>query len=72
MTILKQGFHDAIILRCDTDNKYEIVVAYAYDEKSQSWGQGHYFTLWFKDITEDNKKALKEKAFQFWKENGYY
>lgn len=72
MTILKQGFHDAIILRCDTTSKYEIVVAYGYDEKSQEWAQGHYFTLWFNDITEDNKKALKEKTFQFWDENGYY
>lgn len=72
MTILKQGFHDAIILRYDTTSKYEIVVAYGYDEKSQTWSQGHYFTLWFGDITENNKKDLLDRAFQFWKENEYY
>lgn len=70
--IILKGEHDAIILRCDTANKYEIVVAYGYDEESQSWGQGHYFTLWYNEITEENKKALLKRAMDFWLEREYY
>lgn len=67
--LLLEGRHGALLKVCDTETKYELVSAFAFDKKSMSWGQGHYFTLWYGDITEENKKALFEKAHKHFLEN---
>lgn len=60
--LLKEGKNGALLVVCDTATKYEIVSAWGYDKESDSWGQGHYFTLWYDEITEENKAKLLEKA----------
>ena len=67
--LLVEGKNGAMLLVCDTPTKYEIVSAWCYDKKSNSWGQGHYFTLWYDEITEDNKKELFKKAYRHFEEN---
>lgn len=67
--LLLKGKNGALLKVCDTPKKYELVSAWCYDEKSNSWGQGHYFTLWNNEITEDNKKELYEKAKKHFVEN---
>ena len=67
--LLRVGRRGALLKVCDTPKKYELVSAYSYDEKSNSWGQGHYFTLWFGDVTEENKAKLFERANQHFEEN---
>ena len=53
----------------DTPNKYELVSAWCFNEETMSWGQGHYFTLWGINITEESKAELMEKAMKHFKEN---
>lgn len=72
MKILKKGIRDAIILKYDTDQKYEIVVAYCYDDRYKTWIQGHYFTLWFDQITENKKKELLKKSLILWNKKEYF
>ena len=67
--VLLKGTTGALLLICDTANKYELVSAWGYNEESESWVQGHYFTLWYGDITEANKTALFEKAKKHFIEN---
>lgn len=57
------------LLEYESPTKYELVSAWCYDEKTNSWGQGHYFTLWYNDITEKNKAELKRKAINHFKKN---
>ena len=67
--LLRKGTNGALLKVCDSATKFELVSAWNYDEKSNSWGQGHYFTLWFDEITEGNKTKLFEKANQHFEEN---
>ena len=67
--LLLKGTNGALLLVCDTPTKYELVSAWGYDEESQSWAQGHYFTLWGGDINEENKIALYKKAKRHFIEN---
>ena len=60
--LLLKGESGALLEVCNTSTKYEIVSAWGYDEITESWAQGHYFTLWNRDITEENKAKLYEKA----------
>ena len=60
--ILLKGTTGALLEVCNTSTKYELVSAWGYDEATESWAQGHYFTLWSGDITEENKKKLYETA----------
>lgn len=67
--LLLKGTKGALLKVCDTPTKYELVSAWNYDEKTMSWGQGHYFTLWYNDITEENKARLFEQAKAHFVEN---
>lgn len=67
--ILLKSEKGALLKVCDTPEKYELVSAWGYDEKSQTWCQGHYFTLWHNEITEENKKELYKKAKKHFVEN---
>ena len=67
-----KGKNDAIVVTHDSALTYEIVVAHNYDENSETWGQGHYFTLYGKEVTTGNKVDLLADALNFWKENGYF
>lgn len=67
--LILKGTNGALLKVCDTPTKYELVSAWNYDEASQSWSQGHYFTLWYNDITEENKEKLFEKAKKHFVEN---
>ena len=60
--LLLKGGSGALLEVCNTSTKYELVSAWGYDEATESWAQGHYFTLWNKEITEENKAKLYEKA----------
>ena len=60
--LLLKGENGALLEVCNTSTKYELVSAWGYDEATESWEQGHYFTLWNEDITEENKKKLYERA----------
>lgn len=60
--LLLKGTTGALLEVCNTLTKYELVSAWVYDEESQSWAQGHYFTLWNGDITKENKKKLYKRA----------
>ena len=60
--LLLKGESGALLEVCNTSTKYELVSAWGYDETTESWTQGHYFTLWNGDITEENKAKLYEKA----------
>ena len=59
--LLLKGTTGALLEVCNTSTKYEIVSACGYDEATESWVQGHYFTLWH-GITEESKAKLYEKA----------
>lgn len=67
--LIAKGSNGALLVVCDTPTKYEIVSCWCYNEETESWGQGHYFTLWYDEITEENKKALMEKAKKHFVEN---
>lgn len=67
--LILKGRRGALLKVCDTPTKYELVSAFDYDEKSNCWGQGHYFTLWYNDITEENKDKLFERAKKHFVEN---
>ena len=67
--LILKGEKGALLKVCDTSSKYELVSAYDYDEKSMTWGQGHYFTLWFSEITEENKNTLLLEAKKHFIEN---
>lgn len=67
--LIAKGTNGALLVVCDTPTKYEIVSCWCYNEETESWGQGHYFTLWHDEITEENKKALMEKAKKHFAEN---
>lgn len=67
--LILKGRNGALLKVCDTPTKYELVSAWCYNEETMSWGQGHYFTLWYNDITEENKKELFEKAKKHFIEN---
>ena len=60
--ILLKGTTGALLEVCNTSTKYELVSAWGYDETTGDWAQGHYFTLWNGNITEENKKKLYESA----------
>lgn len=67
--LIAKGSEGALLKVCDNSTKYELVSAWGYDEKTESWGQGHYFTLWGGEITEENKKELMNKAMKHFTEN---
>lgn len=60
--LLRKGRNGALLKVCDNETKYELVSAFGYDEATQSWSQGHYFTLWYGEITEANKEKLYTEA----------
>ena len=60
--LLLRGESGALLEVCNTSTKYELVSAWGYDENTESWAQGHYFTLWHGEITEENKAKLYERA----------
>lgn len=60
--LLLKGKSGALLKVCDTPLKYELVSAWGYDEATESWAQGHYFTLWNGEITAEKKAKLYEKA----------
>lgn len=62
--LIAKGKNGALLKVCDNETKYELVSAWNYDEKTESWGQGHYFTLWYGEITEENKKKLMDEAMK--------
>lgn len=62
--LIAKGKNGALLKVCDKETKYELVSAWNYDEKTESWGQGHYFTLWYGEITEENKKKLMDEAMK--------
>lgn len=65
--LLLKGTSGAL-LEYESPTKYELVSAWGYDEKSNSWGQGHYFTL-FGGATAEEKEKLKKKAIAHFKKN---
>ena len=67
--LITKGTKGALLKVCDTPTKYELVSCWNFDEETMSWGQGHYFTLWGNQITEENKKELLEKAKKHFTEN---
>ena len=67
--LLLKGKSGALLEVCNTSTKYELVSAWGYDEATESWAQGHYFTLWNGDITEENKAKLYERAKKHFIEN---
>lgn len=67
--LILKGRNGALLKVCDTPTKYELVSAWCYNEETMSWGQGHYFTLWYDEITEENKEKLFEKAKKHFVEN---
>lgn len=69
ITILVKGKHDAILLN-EIGGKYEVIIAYGYDQKSGTWAQGHYFTPYNGGVEE--QMQLLKKALKHWEENGYY
>lgn len=64
--IIIKGQHDAILKK----QNGEIIVAYGYDETTDTWQQGHYFTPYNGGINEQIQ--LLKKALEYWEENGYY
>lgn len=62
----KDGTKVAIVKVADSDSKYELCVAWCFNEETCSWGQGHYFTLWYDEITPMNKINLLTKASQYY------
>lgn len=62
--LIAKGKNGALLKVCDNETKYELVSAWNYDEKTESWSQGHYFTLWYGEITEENKKKLMDEAMK--------
>lgn len=66
--LLLKGTSGAL-LEYESPTKYELVSAWGYDEKSNSWGQGHYFTLWYGDITKENKTKLLNEAIKHFAKN---
>lgn len=66
--LLLKGTSGAL-LEYESPTKYELVSAWNYDERDNSWGQGHYFTLMYGQITEENKEKLKKKAIAHFKKN---
>lgn len=60
--VLRLGKEGALVKTCDTSTKYELVSAWGYNLKTETWAQGHYFTLWYDEITEENKEKLYEEA----------
>lgn len=67
--LLKLGRTGALLEVCNNNTKYELVSAYGYDQNTNSWQQGHYFTLWYGEATEENKKKLMEKAEKHFNKN---
>lgn len=66
--LLVKGTSGAL-LEYESENKYELVSAWGYDEKSNTWGQGHYFTLWKGHITEEAKADLRREALKHFERN---
>lgn len=66
--LLLKGTRGAL-LEYESENKYELISAWGYDEKDGSWGAGHYFTLWKGHITEENKKKLLGEAVDHFRRN---
>ena len=62
--ILEVGRNGALIVVCDTPNKFEVVSCWGYDEKSDSWAQGHYFTSWNGQKTKEAVIANARKHFE--------
>ena len=69
VTELLIGENGALVKVCDTPTKYELCSCWCYNKETKSWGQGHYFTLWYDEITEENKKKLYEEAKKHFVEN---
>lgn len=67
--LIVKGRRGALLKVCDTPTKYELVSAFDYNEKLNCWSQGHYFTLWYNEITEENKQKLFESAKKHFVEN---
>ena len=67
--LIIEGKNGALLKVCDTEKKYELVSAWSYDRNTNSWGQGHYFTLWYKEITPENKAKLLIEATKHFLEN---
>ena len=67
--LLRLGKEGALVKTFDTPSKYELVSAWSYNTKTGTWAQGHYFTLWYDEITEKNKKKLYEEANQHFEEH---
>ena len=57
--LLLKGESGALLEVCNTSTKYELVSAWGYNEATESWAQGHYFTLWNGDITEKRQGQNK-------------
>ena len=66
--LLIEGKNGALLKVCDNERKYELVSCWSYDKETQSWGQGHYFTLWH-DITPENKAKLLIEATKHFLQN---
>lgn len=65
--LLREGRNGALLVVCDTPNKYEIVSCWNYNPTTESWGQGHYFTSW--KPTEEEKKRVFEEATKHFEQN---
>lgn len=65
--LLRVGKTGALLVVCDTPNKYEIVSAWNYNPTTESWGQGHYFTSW--QPSEEEKKRVFEEATKHFEQN---
>lgn len=67
--VLAVGRNGACLVVCDTENKFEVVSCWDYNEASQSWSQGHYFTEWRKPQDEKARQEVIESAMMHFKEN---
>ena len=69
--LLRLGKEGALVKTFDTPSKYELASVYNYkfNTSSGTWAQGHYFTLWYDGITEENKKKLYEEANKHFEEH---
>ena len=67
--VLEIGRTGALLIVCDTKSKFEAVSCWGYDKKSESWSQGHYFTEWYNNITEESKLKCIERARKHFEKN---
>lgn len=67
--VLEVGRTGALVIVADSETKFEVVSCWNFVSINECWSQGHYFTRWYDDITEESKIECIAEARKHFEKN---